>query len=132
MFMWGSEIFCLWFCKLWRKSNFFNCYAYYVEFCVLLHVKNILWRTWITWFTSVILHLCSFDEEILHISGSIVPTNIRSIRWLAKHMEDVPPIDRFSTELITSRTRKNFSFKFDFFFFLKASPVHDSNLKHFV
>ncbi|XP_062165510.1 uncharacterized protein LOC133872023 [Alnus glutinosa] len=36
----------------------------------------------------------SFDEEILHISGSLVPTNTGSIRWLAKHMEDVPPIDR--------------------------------------
>jgi len=36
----------------------------------------------------------SFDEELLHISGSLVPTNTGSVRWLAKHMEDDPLIDR--------------------------------------
>ncbi|KAG7966751.1 hypothetical protein I3843_08G064600 [Carya illinoinensis] len=36
----------------------------------------------------------SFDEEILHISGSLVPRNTGSIGWLAKHMEDVSSIDR--------------------------------------
>ncbi|KAB1228310.1 putative DNA-directed RNA polymerase I subunit RPA43 [Morella rubra] len=37
----------------------------------------------------------SFDEEILHISGSLVPPNTGSICWLAKNMEDVSLRDRF-------------------------------------
>lgn len=36
----------------------------------------------------------SFDEEILHISGSLVPAHTGSIRWLDKHLEDVSQTDR--------------------------------------
>ncbi|KAI8549526.1 hypothetical protein RHMOL_Rhmol06G0031600 [Rhododendron molle] len=36
----------------------------------------------------------SFDEEILHISGSLHPANTGSIHWLYKHMEDSSNADR--------------------------------------
>ncbi|KAL4650145.1 hypothetical protein ACB092_01G065600 [Castanea dentata] len=36
----------------------------------------------------------SFDEERLHISGSLLPANTGSIRWLARHSEDFSVSDR--------------------------------------
>ncbi|KAK3198195.1 hypothetical protein Dsin_021610 [Dipteronia sinensis] len=36
----------------------------------------------------------SFDEEILHISGSLIPAHTGSIRWLDKNSEDVSLTDR--------------------------------------
>ncbi|GMY15366.1 putative dna-directed rna polymerase i subunit rpa43 [Fagus crenata] len=36
----------------------------------------------------------SFDEEILHISGSLVPANTGSIRWLARHLEEFSLTER--------------------------------------
>jgi hypothetical protein len=38
------------------------------------------------------------DEEILHISGSLIPANTGSVHWLDKYFVDAA-IDRFSTEL---------------------------------
>lgn len=40
------------------------------------------------------LHICSFDEEILHIFGSLSPAQTGSIRWLDRKSEDVL-VDRF-------------------------------------
>ncbi|KAM4111164.1 hypothetical protein ACJW30_05G047300 [Castanea mollissima] len=36
----------------------------------------------------------SFDEERLHVSGSLLPANTGSIRWLARHSEDFSVSDR--------------------------------------
>jgi hypothetical protein len=41
---------------------------------------------------------CSLDEEILHISGSLIPANTGSVHWLDKYYVDAGT-DRFSTEL---------------------------------
>ncbi|TXG66420.1 hypothetical protein EZV62_007695 [Acer yangbiense] len=53
----------------------------------------------------------SFDEEILHISGSLIPAHTGSIRWLDKNSEDVSLTDRFKIEpgllqLVIRSTRK--------------------------
>ncbi|XP_042477063.1 DNA-directed RNA polymerase I subunit rpa43 isoform X1 [Macadamia integrifolia] len=36
----------------------------------------------------------SFDEEILHISGSLIPANTGSVGWLDKHMNESSEMDR--------------------------------------
>ncbi|KAI4354095.1 hypothetical protein L6164_002994 [Bauhinia variegata] len=36
----------------------------------------------------------SFDEEILHIFGSLIPDHTGSIHWLDKNLEDTTPIGR--------------------------------------
>ncbi|XP_010246495.1 PREDICTED: probable DNA-directed RNA polymerase I subunit RPA43 isoform X2 [Nelumbo nucifera] len=36
----------------------------------------------------------SFDEEILHISGSLIPVNTGSTKWLHKNMEEGSMVDR--------------------------------------
>lgn len=38
---------------------------------------------------------CSLDEEILHISGSLIPVNTGSIRWLEKHSRDESQARRY-------------------------------------
>lgn len=43
----------------------------------------------------VLIQLCSFDEAILHIAGSLVPPHTGSIRWLDRHLEEVSQPDRF-------------------------------------
>lgn len=35
----------------------------------------------------------SFDEEILHVSGSLLPAHTGSVRWLNKNTEDLPQAD---------------------------------------
>lgn len=41
----------------------------------------------------------SFDEEILHISGSLKPAHTGSIRWLDKKSKNVCLADRFEIVL---------------------------------
>lgn len=38
---------------------------------------------------------CSFDEEILHVYGSLIPDHTGSIHWLDKNLEVVSHADRF-------------------------------------
>ncbi|TYJ28080.1 hypothetical protein E1A91_A07G233700v1 [Gossypium mustelinum] len=38
----------------------------------------------------------SFDEEILHIIGSLISTHAGSIRWLDRHLEEDSEFDRSS------------------------------------
>ncbi|KAE8716374.1 indole-3-acetic acid-induced protein ARG7-like [Hibiscus syriacus] len=40
----------------------------------------------------------SFDEEILHITGSLMPAHTGSIRWLDRNSEEVSEIDRSATK----------------------------------
>ena len=32
---------------------------------------------------------CSLDEEVLHMSGSLIPAHTGSIRWLGKNLQDL-------------------------------------------
>ena len=54
------------------------------------------------WITHL-FNFCSFNEEIVHISGSLVPVHTGSIHWLAKHLEDDTATDRFQLQLFHSR-----------------------------
>jgi len=39
---------------------------------------------------------CSLDEEVLHITGSLIPTHTGCVRWLSKHgVEGGQQINRF-------------------------------------
>lgn len=40
-------------------------------------------------------NLGSFDEEILHVYGSLIPDHTGSIHWLDKNLEVVSHTDRF-------------------------------------
>ncbi|XP_057501775.1 uncharacterized protein LOC130785649 isoform X1 [Actinidia eriantha] len=48
----------------------------------------------------------SFDEEILHISGSLVPAHTGSVRWLNKNREDWLHADRSSKKRKKSEERE--------------------------
>lgn len=41
------------------------------------------------------VNCCSFDEEILHVYGSLTPNHTGSIHWLDKNLEVVANTDRF-------------------------------------
>ncbi|KAF9686743.1 hypothetical protein SADUNF_Sadunf02G0021100 [Salix dunnii] len=45
-----------------------------------------------------LINFCSLDEEIIHISGSLIPANTGSVHLLDKYYVDTGT-DRFSTEL---------------------------------
>ncbi|XP_021284742.1 uncharacterized protein LOC110416923 isoform X1 [Herrania umbratica] len=40
----------------------------------------------------------SFDEEILHINGSLMPAHTGSIRWLDRNLEEISEFDRSATK----------------------------------
>ncbi|KAK8572583.1 hypothetical protein V6N12_028636 [Hibiscus sabdariffa] len=46
----------------------------------------------------------SFDDEILHITGSLMPAHTGSIRWLDRNLEEISEIDRSATK---SRDRES-------------------------
>ncbi|GMI78555.1 hypothetical protein like AT1G75670 [Hibiscus trionum] len=46
----------------------------------------------------------SFDEEMLHITGSLMPAHTGSIRWLDRNLEEISEIDRSSMK---SRDRES-------------------------
>ncbi|CAL5383481.1 unnamed protein product [Camellia sinensis] len=48
----------------------------------------------------------SFDEEILHISGSLLPAHTGSIQWLDKNLEDGSHIDRSTKKRKESEGRR--------------------------
>ncbi|CAN8234579.1 unnamed protein product [Cochlearia groenlandica] len=41
------------------------------------------------------LQVKSFDEEVMHIAGSLLPANTGCVKWLEKQSEEDLPIDRF-------------------------------------
>lgn len=41
------------------------------------------------------IHLCSFDEEILHVFGSLMENHTGSIQWLKMNLEDTSHSGRF-------------------------------------
>ncbi|KAK9002698.1 hypothetical protein V6N11_060281 [Hibiscus sabdariffa] len=46
----------------------------------------------------------SFDDEILHITGSLIPAHTGSIRWLDRNLEEISEFDRSATK---SRDRES-------------------------
>ncbi|KAK8571242.1 hypothetical protein V6N13_103371 [Hibiscus sabdariffa] len=46
----------------------------------------------------------SFDDEILHITGSLMPAHTGSIRWLDRNLEEISEFDRSATK---SRDRES-------------------------
>lgn len=48
----------------------------------------------------------SFDEEILHISGSLLPAHTGNIQWLDKNLEDGSHIDRSTKKRKESEGRR--------------------------
>lgn len=71
--------------NIWGKFLIlYWCYDSYMRFKL---------RFYVAWSLTPI-YICSFDEEILHIFGSLSPDHTGSIRWLDKKSEDVS-VDRF-------------------------------------
>lgn len=64
------------------------------EFIIPKNEIDFHWNMWVLTFDSF-----SFDEEILHISGSLIPARTGSIRWLDKKSKNVCLADRFEIVL---------------------------------
>lgn len=54
------------------------------------------------------IHLCSFDEEILHVYGSLIPEHTGSINWLDRNLEADSQIDRFFSYNISVEIKEYF------------------------
>lgn len=64
------------------------------EFMISKNEIDFHWNMWVLTFDSF-----SFDEEILHISGSLIPAHTGSVRWLDKKSKNVCLADRFEIVL---------------------------------
>ena len=54
--------------------------------------------SFVTWFFILVV-LCSFDEEILHIIGSLMPAHTGNIHWLDRNLEEISEFDRSFNKL---------------------------------